>query len=52
MVFESVCRPRLLAPRSRQPLMSENFQNQLTFFCMTPSFAFVREPETSWLCRC
>jgi len=29
------------------PLMSEYFQNQLTFFGMAPSFAFVREPETN-----
>ena len=29
------------------PFMSEHFQNQLTFFGMTPSFAFVREPETN-----
>jgi len=27
--------------------MSEHFQNQLTFFGMAPSFAFVREPETN-----
>ena len=27
--------------------MSEYFQNQLKFFGMTPSFAFVREPETN-----
>jgi transposase InsO family protein len=27
--------------------MSEYFQNQMTFFGMTPSFAFVREPETN-----
>ena len=29
------------------PFMSEYFQNQLTFFGMAPSFAFVREPETN-----
>jgi transposase InsO family protein len=29
------------------PFMSEYFQNQLTFFGMVPSFAFVREPETN-----
>src|SRR5512144_1838443 len=29
------------------PFMSEHFQNQLKFFGMTPSFAFVREPETN-----
>ena len=29
------------------PFMSEHFQNQLTFFGMTPSFAFVRESETN-----
>jgi putative transposase len=29
------------------PFMSEYFQNQLTFFGMTPSFAFVRQPETN-----
>jgi hypothetical protein len=27
--------------------MSEHFQNQLTFFGMAPSFAFVRQPETN-----
>lgn len=27
--------------------MSEHFQNQLRFFGMTPSFAFVRQPETN-----
>ncbi|MGC1953432.1 MAG: integrase core domain-containing protein, partial [Gammaproteobacteria bacterium] len=27
--------------------MSEHFQNQLKVFGMTPSFAFVREPETN-----
>ena len=27
--------------------MSEHFQNQLKFFGMAPSFAFVREPETN-----
>ena len=27
--------------------MSRHFQNQLTFFGMAPSFAFVREPETN-----
>jgi putative transposase len=27
--------------------MSEPFQNQLRFFGMAPSFAFVREPETN-----
>ena len=27
--------------------MSEYFQNQLKFFGMTPSFAFVRQPETN-----
>ena len=29
------------------PFMSEHFQNQLKFFGMAPSFAFVREPETN-----
>src|SRR5512144_691888 len=29
------------------PFMSEHFQNQLKFFGMAPSFAFVRQPETS-----
>lgn len=29
------------------PFMSEYFQNQLKFFGMTPSFAFVRQPETN-----
>ena len=29
------------------PFMSEHFQNQLRFFGMVPSFAFVREPETN-----
>jgi transposase InsO family protein len=29
------------------PFMSEHFQNQLRFFGMAPSFAFVREPETN-----
>jgi len=29
------------------PFMSEHFQNQLTFFGMVPSFAFVRQPETN-----
>jgi hypothetical protein len=27
-------------------LVSENLQNHLTFFCMTPSFTFAPEPET------
>src|SRR4051794_16484028 len=27
--------------------MSDHFQNQITFLGMTPSFAFVREPETN-----
>jgi len=27
--------------------MSVHFQNPLTFFCMAPSFAFVRQPETN-----
>jgi hypothetical protein len=27
--------------------MSDYFQNQLKFFGMTPSFAFVRQPETN-----
>jgi putative transposase len=29
------------------PFMSKYFQNQLRFFGMAPSFAFVREPETN-----
>ena len=29
------------------PFMSEHFQNQLRFFGMAPSFAFVRQPETT-----
>jgi transposase InsO family protein len=29
------------------PFMSEHFQNQLGFFGMAPSFAFVRQPETN-----
>lgn len=29
------------------PFMSEHFQNQLRFLGMTPSFAFVEEPETN-----
>jgi putative transposase len=29
------------------PFMSEHFQNQLKFFGMAPSFAFVRQPETN-----
>jgi putative transposase len=29
------------------PFMSRYFQNQLKFFGMTPSFAFVRQPETN-----
>jgi putative transposase len=29
------------------PFMSEHFQNQLRFFGMAPSFAFVRQPETN-----
>jgi putative transposase len=29
------------------PFMSGYFQNQLTFFGMAPSFAFVRQPETN-----
>jgi len=29
------------------PFMSDYFQNQLKFFGMTPSFAFVRQPETN-----
>ena len=29
------------------PFMSEYFQNQLKFFGMAPSFAFVRQPETN-----
>jgi integrase-like protein len=36
-----------VASRPRQPFLSEHFQNQLTFFGMAPSFAFVREPETN-----
>ena len=29
------------------PFMSDYFQNQLKFFGMAPSFAFVRQPETN-----
>src|SRR3954451_18124860 len=28
-------------------LMSDHFQNQIAFLGMTPSFAFVRQPETN-----
>src|SRR5512147_2015288 len=34
-------------PDHGSPFMSEHFQNQLKFFGMAPSFAFVREPETN-----
>jgi hypothetical protein len=47
-VFGSVradaARGLLLRHDHGSPFMSEYFQNQLTFFGMTPSFAFVREP--------
>jgi putative transposase len=50
-VFGSVradaARGLLLRHDHGSPFMSEYFQNQLTFFGMTPSFAFVREPETN-----
>jgi putative transposase len=50
-VFGSVrpdaARGVLLRHDHGSPFMSEHFQNQLTFFGMAPSFAFVREPETN-----
>ena len=50
-VFGSVradaARGVLLRHDHGSPLMSEHFQNQLRFFGMAPSFAFVREPETN-----
>ena len=50
-VFGSVradaAREVLLRHDHGSPFMSEHFQNQLRFFGMAPSFAFVREPETN-----
>ena len=50
-VFGSVradaARGVLLRHDHGSPFMSEHFQNQLRFFGMAPSFAFVREPETN-----
>ncbi len=50
-VFGSVradsARGVLLRHDHGSPFLSEHFQNQLTFFGMAPSFAFVREPETN-----
>ena len=50
-VFGSVradaAREVLLRHDHGSPFMSEHFQNQLRFFRMASSFAFVREPETN-----
>ena len=50
-VFGSVqadaARGVLLRHDHGSPFMSEHFQNQLGFFGMAPSFAFVRQPETN-----
>jgi putative transposase len=46
-VRADVARGLLLRHDHGSPFMSDHFQNQLRFFGMTPSFAFVREPETN-----
>ena len=46
-VRADAAREVLLRHDHGSPFMSEHFQNQLRFFGMAPSFAFVREPETN-----
>jgi putative transposase len=46
-VHADAARGVLLRHDHGSPFMSEHFQNQLDFFGMAPSFAFVRQPETN-----